>query len=222
MCGRYSLEFDENFYKRYKLANRLPVKPNYNVAPSQIMPVVTAHSPNVMELMVWGLVPFWEEKKEKPHGLINIRDESILNKSWAKKYIQMQRCLVPATSYFEWKKTTTGKIPHLFKLKSKKYFAFAGVYSIYKHPQTNQEIKSYAIITTTPNRIAGEVHNRMPVILKEDEEQNWLNPDLVETDQVKVFLKPYLNEDMDQFTVSTMVNSPSNNSRDIIKELKGE
>jgi putative SOS response-associated peptidase YedK len=59
MCGRYNLEFDEEFYSRYRLANKLPVKPNYNVAPSQIMPVVVSHSPNTMEFMIWGMIPFW-------------------------------------------------------------------------------------------------------------------------------------------------------------------
>ncbi|OGK08794.1 hypothetical protein A2767_02695 [Candidatus Roizmanbacteria bacterium RIFCSPHIGHO2_01_FULL_35_10] len=222
MCGRYSLEFDEDFYKRYRLANKLPAKPNYNVTPSQLMPVVVAHSPNRMEFMLWGLIPFWEEKNEKPRYLANIRDDSIINKRWADKYVQFQRCLVPATSYFEWKKTSDGKVPFLFKLTGRKYFAFAGVYSIYKNPKNRAEVKTYSIITTTPNKIGGEVHNRMPVILKEEDEQKWLNPDMVEIDHIKEFLKSYPDSEMMKYVVSTKVNNPSNNIYKIIKELKGD
>lgn len=143
MRGRYNLEFDEEFYGRYRLVNRLPVKPNYNVSPSQIMPVVIAHSPNTMEYMLWGLIPFWEEKKDNPFRLINVRDDTITTKPWAHKYLQFQRCLVPATGFIEWKRESKQKIPYRFKLKKQKYFSFAGLYSSYQHPRTAQEIKSY-------------------------------------------------------------------------------
>ena len=76
MCGRYSLEFDDGFYNRFNLSNKPPIKTNYNVAPGQIMPVVVSHSPNSIEFMKWGLIPFWEERNEKPKGLINIREDT--------------------------------------------------------------------------------------------------------------------------------------------------
>jgi|SRR3989338_546788 len=221
MCGRYSLEFDEGFYTRYRVANKLPVKPNYNTAPGQLMPIIVAHSPNTMEFMIWGLIPFWEEKKEKPHGLINVRDDSILNKPWAHKYIETQRCLVPSTGYYEWKRTKEGKVPFYFHLKKSKYFSFAGMFSVYKHPKNGEEIKCYTIITTSPNELMQSVHNRMPVILKEEDEQKWLNPDLIEIEKIKEFINPYPAKEMEKYIVSTRVNSPSNNSPDIIKALEG-
>lgn len=219
MCGRYNLEFDEEFYNRYRLLNKLPVKSNYNVAPSQIMPVVVAHSPNTMEYMIWGLIPFWEEKKEKPFGLINVRDDTIITKPWAHKYLQFQRCLIPSTGFFEWKRGPKEKIPFRFKLKNKKYFSFAGLYSSYKHRQTNEEIKSYSIITTGPNELMAEVHNRMPVILKEEDEQSWLNPDMVEIDEIKKYLNPFAPDEMESYRVSNVVNRPANNTPDILKPV---
>ena len=219
MCGRFSLEYDDNFYKRYRLANKIPFESSYNIAPSAITPVIVAHSPNSIELMVWGLIPFWEEKNDKPHGLINIRDDSILTKRWAHKYIQFQRCLVPSTGFFEWQRTKEGKIPYRFFLKSKKYLSFAGLYSQWKNPKTNEEVKTYAIITTSPNSVMELVHNRMPVILKEENEQDWLNPDNVEIEKLKEFLKPYPSNEMEKYPVSTRVNNPANDDQDILKSI---
>src|SRR3989344_9420727 len=98
MCGRYNLDFSDprEFTNRFKISNRLPenkLKTSYNIAPGQKQPVITAHSPNLLEIMLWGLIPFWE-KTEKPTGLINLRDDTILVKKWAYKYLQFQRCLV--------------------------------------------------------------------------------------------------------------------------------
>lgn len=222
MCGRYSLEFDDEFYTRYRTANKLPSKPNYNVAPSQINPVITAHSPNQMEFMVWGLIPFWEQKNEKPHGLINVRDDTIIAKPWAHKYVESQRCLVPSTGFFEWKRTTSGKIPYYFHVKDGKYFSFAGIYSVYKSPKNGEEIKTYSIITTSPNSLMEPVHNRMPVILKKDDEQNWINPDLVEIDHLKEFLKPYPANHMEKYPISAYVNSPAHNDPSVLKPQKEE
>src|SRR5689334_6616271 len=123
MCGRYSLEFDDDFFRRYKTANKIAFQSHYNIAPSAILPVIVAHSPNSIELMVWGLIPYWE-KSERPKGLINLRDDTILKKPWAKRYIEFQRCLVPSTGFFEWKKTAESKIPYRIFLKKKKYFSF--------------------------------------------------------------------------------------------------
>lgn len=209
MCGRYSLDFDKEFYKRYKTTNKPDIKAHYNVAPSQTMPVITAHSPNVVEMMVWGLVPFWEEKNAKPKGLINVRDDTIKEKHWANKYLTMQRCLVPTTGFYEWKKTGDGKVPFYIHLKDRKYFSFAGMYSIWKHPQNGEEIKTFTIITTSPNHTMSLIHNRMPVILHEKDEDDWLNPDNVEKEQLARHLRTYPDREMEAYPISTRVNSPS-------------
>lgn len=222
MCGRYTLEFDNDFFKRFKTTNKIDFKPRYNVAPSYDMPVIVSHSPNTVEIMKWGLIPFWEEKKEKPHGLINVRDDTLIQKAWGHKYLQHQRCLVPSTGFFEWKRTTDGKIPYYFHLTDRKYFSFAGMYSTYTQPSSGRELKTYTIITTSPNAVMEHVHNRMPVILKEEDEDAWLNPDTVEIDQLQNFLKPYAARSMSAYSVSKKVNSPAYDRADIIQELKGE
>lgn len=213
MCGRYSLEFDEGFYTRFKLSNKLSFKSNYNVAPGQTLPVVVAHSPNTMELMKWGLIPFWEEKKEKQKGLINIREDTATTKGWAHKYIQFQRCLVPASGFYEWRRDTLGKHPYYFYLKDKKYYSFAGVYSETTDPKSGEVNKSYSIITTSANDVMKPIHDRLPVILKEEDESKWLNHDLVELEEISKFLQPYKDEGMEKYSVSENINSISNNEK---------
>ena len=207
MCGRYSLEFDEGFYTRFKLSNKLSFTTNYNVAPGQTLPVVISHSPNTMEFMKWGLIPFWEEKKDKPKGLINIRQDTIATKGWAHKYIQFQRCLVPVSGFYEWKRDNLGKHPYYFYLKDNTYYSFAGVYSETKNPVSGEVVKSYSIITTEANDVMRPIHDRLPVILKQKDEDEWLNHDMVEVEQINEFLRPYNEKDMDKFPVSEAVNS---------------
>src|SRR3990167_2619141 len=148
MCGRYNLDFSDprEFTNRFKIANVLPkdqLKTSYNIAPGQKQPVIISHSPNAVEIRLWGLIPFWE-KSDKPKGLINLRDDTLLSKKWAHKYLQFQRCLIPTSGFFEWGYTTEGKVPYHFKVKDQVYFSFAGLYSNWKHPITGKEIKSYA------------------------------------------------------------------------------
>ncbi len=223
MCGRYNLDFSDprEFTNRFKIANILSkgeLKSNYNIAPGQKQPVILIRSSNIIEIMLWGLIPFWE-KSEKPKGLINLRNDTVLAKKWAHKYIQFQRCLVPASGFFEWGYTPEGKTPYHFKVKNQTYFSFAGLYADWKHPTTGQEIKTYAIITTLPNELLEKVHNRMPVILREEDEDAWLNPDMVEIENIKEFLKPYPSQEMEKIAVSKRVNNPFNNDPDVIKPL---
>jgi putative SOS response-associated peptidase YedK len=221
MCGRYSLDSDAGFFKRYQTRNRILFAAHYNVAPSQRMPVVVRHSPNTVELMRWGFVPHGENKREKPKALINLRDDTVVTKAWAHPYLQRQRCLVPATGFFEWQKTAIGrKIPYHILLKDTKFFSFAGLYNTYTHPRTGKSFNTYAILTTSPNALMEPIHHRMPVILSHEDEDAWLNPDLVEIEQLNPFLKPYPAEKMTAYPVSTRVNYPDNDDLDVIKPVK--
>ena len=213
MCGRYNLNLSnpEKFKERFEIEGELPLfETRSNISPGQVLPVVVSHSPNSVELMVWGLVPFWEEKKEKPKALINVRDDTILSKSWAHKYLQFSRCLVPASGFFEWQTQGTAKQPFNFRLKSGEYFGFAGLYSTYTHPTTGDEVKCYTIITTQPNDLLSSVHNRMPVILRREDEAAWLNPDTVEIEELTQYLKPYPADKMEGYMVDKRIGNPAN------------
>jgi len=219
MCGRYTLDFETSIYLRYGIKNHIDFAPRYNIAPSQSLPVITEEKPAEFTLMRWGLVPFWEEKKEKPRGLINIRDDSVLGKPWGKRYLQSQRCLVPATGFFEWKRGNGGKTPYYFHLKNEEYFSFAGLYSTYKEPLTGQTIAAYSIITTSPNAVMKSIHHRMPVILEKKDEESWLNPDTTEPEKLKEYLHPYHGKPMEAYEVATYVNSPRNDDKSVLERV---
>jgi putative SOS response-associated peptidase YedK len=220
MCGRYSLaDLEDRFSRRFNVANyvsKLP--PRYNVYPSQDMPVVVQdpEGNNRAELMVWGLIPHWSRE---PVGIINAKSETVAVKPSFKGPFRKSRCLIPATSFFEWQQTPRGKVPYCFKLKSRSQdhplFAFAGIYDTWINAQ-GLPVKGFAILTCHPNHVAAPIHDRMPVILRAEEEKVWLNPHS-ELRTLHQLLKPYSAEWMEAYPVSRVVNSPENDSPLIIK-----
>lgn len=213
MCGRYTVTKPSGFFDRFDLDNRVAFSPRFNAAPSQELPVITEE--HTLELMRWGLIPHWAKDAKIGYSMINAKAETVAEKPSYKNPLRFQRCLIPADGFYEWKQTEKGKVPYYFRLKNGELFAFAGLYDTWKNPE-GKEIKSYTIITTTPNELVGKVHDRMPVILRRDEEQEWLNPDRVEPEQVLPFLKAYPAEEMEDYTVSSFVNSVANDDPALI------
>jgi putative SOS response-associated peptidase YedK len=156
MCGRYgfSVKNAKDVYERFDTSNELSdYKPRWNITPGAMNPVITRHSPNQISRMVWGLILSWAPDDSFRFKTINARVEGIESKRVYGKPFRTQRCLVPATGFFEWDKAAKPSQPYYFRLKSKEIFAFAGLYDIWKDPKTGKEIKSYTIITTQANGV---------------------------------------------------------------------
>lgn len=220
MCGRYGFTKPEKIFDRFGVetyGKDLDLKPRYNVAPSQDMPIVVRHSPNSIDIMRWGLIPFWAKDPKIGNSLINARADGIEKKPAFRKPFKLQRCIVPADGFYEWKETGEGKVPYYFKMKDDSLFGFAGLYDVWRDTRTGKEIKSYTIITTEPNEIVGKVHNRMPVILEKEEENTWLNPDETEPDNLLPLLDPFPSEPIESYEVSKFVNNPRNDSPTLIE-----
>lgn len=221
MCGRYGLSIDDakKVYERFDVENKVyEIKPRYNIAPAQMNPVITSNSPNHIRYMFWGLIPHWAQDKKFAYKTINARCEGIDTKPTYKKPFQLQRCLIPATGFYEWTKTKPA-VPYYFELKNQALFAFAGLYDTWKDPADGQELYSYTIITTRPNDVVARVHHRMPVILKKEDEDFWLNPDVVEPERLLPLLKPYPGEEMASHQVSTNVNKPFYDDSSLIEAI---
>lgn len=217
MCGRYSVikaqkELETFYHSDMPEGYR---GPNYNAAPTQTLPVVTL---NGLELMQWGLMPQWANKPSIAYSLINARAETIFEKPTYKKPIIISRCLVPATGYFEWKKSGSNKIPFYYTLKSQDLFSFAGLYLSRKNEDGSFQ-HTYTIITCEPNKLAAQVHDRMPVILAEDEQNEWLDPDMIEPERIKKFLDAFPEKNMDVVEVGAMVGNVKNNNPDVIEPV---
>ena len=218
MCGRYSLnkskiELEERFQ-----AEMLPdFKPRYNIAPTQLVPVITSQSPKGFSFFYWGITPDFGKNKPVAQKLINARAESVNDKVSFKSSFEKRRCLIPADGFYEWKKLgKKTKIPYRFTLREDELFAFAGIWEDYE--TVSGEIQhTFLIMTTSPNEIVSEIHDRMPVILNRQMEKKWLDNYTSESELLSM-LQPYPSDQMLSYTVSPLVNSVENDVPSIIRK----
>ncbi len=213
MCGRYSFAVvDELIEERFGVRVRTAIyKARYNCAPGQDLAVISNEDPSELRLYHWGLIPFWAKEKSIGYKLINARSESITEKSY-KNAFRSRRCLVPADSFFEWKKHPA-KEPYRILMKDEAPFSMAGIWDKWTSPE-GEIIHSFSIMTTSPNELLSQVHDRMPVILDKSDEKRWLSP-LPESELMDM-LKPYPAEKMKAYKISQLVNSPKNDSAEIL------
>jgi len=220
MCGRYSFYIDDydKFYSDFEITNKLDrLEPLYNIVPGMQVPVITKNSPKKIELMKWGLIPFWSKDPKIGYKMINARAEGIETKPSFRKPLKSQRCLVPTSGFYEWKNIGNEKIPYYIKLKKEKVFAFAGLYDIWNDAE-GYPLKTFTIITTSPNQLMESIHNRMPVILDVEIENKWLEIE-TELKEIIKLLQPFEDKKMEAYPVSKLVNNPANNSNEIIKPV---
>jgi len=220
MCGRFvravSLEdIAEEFGVDKPDFN---LSPSYNVAPSQNIAIIKSGKKKSLALSKWGLVPSWAKDTAIGHKMINARSESVADKPSFKSSFKHHRILVPASGFYEWKREGNIKTPYYIRLKSKACFGFAGLASYWTSPQGDQ-ICTSCIITTNANDLIQPVHDRMPVIIRKEDEDMWLDSEEQEKDALLALLYPYPSDEMDYYAVSSMVNSPANNSSECIKPV---
>ena len=216
MCGRYGLVPGKNFDERFDIENRQePLSPQYNVAPGSTMPVVVRNSPNHVALMKWGLIPHWSKEPRVKFSTINARAETVSTSPTYRTPFRSRRCLVPASGFYEWQATKDGKQPYFIHLKDESLFAFAGLYDVWRDDE-GKELLTYTIITTTPNSLMAPIHNRMPVILKREDEDVWLDKE-ADTERLLSLLAPYPAEGLEAYPVSRAVNNPANEGEELIE-----
>lgn len=214
MCGRFTFTDFEGIEERFQIPQP-NLKPNYNVAPTQDVPVIVNHGQ--LAMFRWGLIPFWAKDAAIGNKMINARAETIDEKPSFKHSLQRKRCLVVADGFYEWKKEGSTKRPHRITLKNKELFGFAGLWDTWKSP--SGDIVSCTIITTTPNELMEGIHDRMPVILSRDSERVWLDQSIVDGGYLKSLLVPYPAERMMAYEVSAFVNSVKNNGPECLEPV---
>lgn len=232
MCGRYiqvkNVEIIEERFN-VRVPEGIELTPNYNVSPGDYAPVITNANPGEVQLLQFGLTPFWAKK---PMYLFNARAEGdknkennpnytggkdIISKPSFRKPIRSQRCLVIADAFYEGTTKERLNKPYVVYLKGKQSpFAFAGIWDVWQNPETKEEINSFAIITTTANALLQKIpHHRSPVILPRNREQAWLNNNKPLTDITRM-LQPINGELMNAYPVSTQVKNSRDKSKDLI------
>ena len=218
MCGRYTIPYAGNDLEiRFELSNNIGVfEPSYNISPGETVPVITKNSPKKGVPMKWGFIPHWADPLTMKLKPINARADK-LSGGFYREAFKSSRCLVPAGGYYEWRKFTMDgkpqKQPYYFKLKKEELFGFGGIYSV-KEDKEGKEHYFFAIITTEPNSLQKPIHDRMPLIIPKDREDEWL-----ETDKPMDLVKPFDSKLMEVWRISTLVNSPRNDGLKLIEKL---
>jgi putative SOS response-associated peptidase YedK len=212
MCGRYTLTTPvEKLAEEFGFeASSVELPPNYNVAPTQeVAAVLSEGRERRLELLRWGLIPPWADDPQIGSRMINARAETAPEKPSFRRAFRERRCLIPADGFYEWKRTNGTKQPYYVRMQEGRPFAFAGLWESWKDG-SGPEIRSCTILTTKPNALAGEIHDRMPVILPTGSYDVWLDPE-ADRDELYGLLAPYPEDEMEAYPVSRFVNSPSNN-----------
>lgn len=224
MCGRFTLfaEYNE-IIERFSIEAAIDAGlyvPSYNIAPSHsVLSVINDGRKNRLGFLRWGFIPSWAKDEKIGYKMINARAETISEKPSFRHAYNSRRCLIIADSFYEWKrKDDNTKIPIRIKLKSNEMFAMAGIWERWT-PPSGDTVYSCSVITTEPNELMNEIHDRMPVILKKEDEKTWLNPSLPASPKVSNLLKPLPANLMEAYEVSSLVNSPRNNSPNLIQEI---
>jgi putative SOS response-associated peptidase YedK len=224
MCGRFTLTATfEEIMDRFDIQSFLDEEnysPSYNIAPSQsVIAIINDGKSNRMGFLKWGFIPPWAKEMSIGNKMINARAETIAEKPSFRNAFKKKRCIVIADSFYEWKRHEDNtKTPMRIKLKSDEMFAMAGIWEGWKS-QDGKTLYTCSVITTGPNELMKDIHDRMPVILKHDDEKTWLDPNISDTNQLNQLLVPFEENLMEAYEVSSLVNSPKNNSIELIQKI---
>jgi len=213
MCGRFSLGHIEEVWikRRFHAGFDFEWEPRYNLAPKQpALTVVAGEGGRKVMPMIWGFTPHWA--KESGPGIINARGETVAEKPMFRSSFSKRRCLVLADGFYEWKKAGGKKEPYRIILKGGPVFSFAGIYDT-----SDGGDHTFAILTTESNPMLSFLHDRMPVILDEKGEEEWLDPNAKDP---KRLLVPYPGGKMECYRVNEVVNSWKNDTPECIEPVK--
>jgi putative SOS response-associated peptidase YedK len=223
MCGRFvgfrSLDELKGIFPIDKAACEAIA--NYNAAPSQeILAIARYEGENWLVTFHWGLVPFWAKDISIGSGMINARVESISEKPSFRGAFKKRRCLILADGFYEWKGEKGRKQPMFITLPDHKPFAFAGLWETWKKDDIESSYKSCTIITTRASESIRDIHHRMPVILKPQVYESWLDPENQNVAELGRLLKNEIVTELVSYPVSKHVNSVRNNDPSCIEPIE--
>lgn len=220
MCGRFVIAFTDGFHVRFKVPeDGETVVPRFNIAPSQSSPIILGQGPNRLEMMRWGLIPSFAKEGGMGLKLINARAETVNKKPMFKRLMAKNRCLVPSTGFYEWMKADGGKVPYHIRHRDNRYVSYAGLFDSWRSPD-GEAISSFTILTTTANELMRPIHDRMPVILRQEDEEKWLESGPLEDQELKGIFSPYPSDELEAYQVAKLVRNPAVESAELIRPVE--
>ena len=213
MCGRFTLHTpDAQIRDAFHLSENstLKLKPRYNIAPSQDIPIIRdADTGREMAMTRWGLIPSWSKEIKSKYSTINARVESVAEKPTYRAPFKRRRCLIPADGFYEWKVVNGNKIPHHIRMRDRGVFAFAGLWDRWEGE--GQTLDSCSIIVMPANEVMKPIHERMPAIIAPAHFGLWLDTRVTDKQEIMQYLTSAPSSQLSAYPVSTRVNSPKNN-----------
>jgi putative SOS response-associated peptidase YedK len=209
MCGRYTYKLTwEDIVRLYRLTLDQPARntqARYNICPTTTVDTVASREGRrTLVPMRWGLIPSWWSKplKEMKLATFNARAETVASKPMFRGAFKRNRCLIPASTYYEWHDTPEGKQPYCFARADGTPLTIAGLWDEWHDKGASESLLSCTMIITSANDYVAEVHDRMPVLLEEKDFDPWLSGEAGEE-----LLKPATNNILRRWAVSKRVNS---------------
>jgi len=225
MCGRYTLSAPaDEIASLFDLVTMPDIPPRFNVAPTQetaVVRVIAPREPRRLDLLRWGLIPYWADDPAIGNRMINARSESVADKPAFRHSFRRQRCLIATDGFYEWKKSGKLKQPFHIRRKDRRPFAFAGLWERWKDP-AGKLLDTFTILTTDANELIQPLHDRMPVILDRKDFDLWLDPAVSDPARLQPLLAPAPGDSMETVPVSRTVNSPAYDAADCIEPLVEE
>lgn len=222
MCGRFTLTVSARVLADLFGVEDVPdLRPRYNIAPTQSVLLVrgTADASPAFGEARWGLIPSWAKDIRIGARMINARAETIAEKPAFRSAVRRRRCLIPSDGFYEWSKSAGGKQPYLIRFADGSPFAFAGLWERWHDPD-GQAVDSCTIITTTPNDLVADLHDRMPVILPQRHYAEWLGSETLAGERLDELLQPHPSPGMEAYPVSKRVNTPGNDDPGCVRRVE--
>lgn len=226
MCGRVTLDIDINELKEI-LERAFNVTQmtlddydkRYNIAPSQnVVSIINDGTSNRAGYLKWGYIPPFVKTLSGFKPIINTRSETAATKPSFKNAFATKRCIILASSFYEWNSKSGTRTPYNVKLKEQKVMPLAGLWSSYKQ-EGSSPIYTCSILTTEANEMMKRVHHRMPVILTPENSKIWLDKSITEVNLLKPLMQQYNPEAMTMYPVSTLVNNTKFDSEECITPI---
>lgn len=218
MCGRFALHAHPDVIAlQFGLSAPPEFQPRYNIAPSRDILVVRQDRERgrLADLYRWGLIPGWAKDPAVGNKLANARGETVAEKPSFRTAFKAWRCLVPASGFYEWKPVAGKKQPYYIHPKGRELFGLAGITELWNGP--DGPLHTVSLITTAPNELMREIHDRMPVIVPLEDYGAWLDPANQDVMKLKAFIRSFPADQMEAYPVSKAVSYAKNEGAELIE-----
>ncbi|MGD9292205.1 MAG: SOS response-associated peptidase [Gammaproteobacteria bacterium] len=223
MCGRFAFYSPAEAVSRLFAAETIADLPTrYNIAPTQPAPTVRLDQDSIrrLNLLRWGLVPFWAKDPSIGNRMINARAETVASKPAFRQAFRKRRCLILADGFYEWQKADSGKIPWFINAPSGEPFAMAGLWESWQ-ADGDEPLETCTILTTEAGSSLARIHHRMPVVLGSEGVQQWLDPNMDEG-QLPLLADEARRVPLEAIRVSRQVNNPENEGPDLLRAAENQ